>query len=340
MLEHGGNLNAYIRHYDIDRAHWLDLSTGINPVPWPVEKLWPLPDRLWSHLPESDDGLIEVAKTYYGAHCLLPVAGSQAAIMALPHLYRRCHVGVLAPSYAEHAQAWQQAGHSIISLAADEIDDVIDRLDILVIVNPNNPTGMVFDRDQLLNWHAHLAARGGTLIVDEAFIDSTPACSLAAEARYEGLVVLRSLGKFFGLAGLRAGFVFAASVLLEKLESFLGPWTLTSATRYIVRHALSDRLWQQTARKTLAAQSAALARMLSHHNLEPSGGTNFFQWVRLPKARSIHEALASRGILVRCFDAPDSLRFGLPALASDLARLDDALTEVMSDGERVRQVQA
>ena len=73
----------------------------------------------------------------------------------------------------------------------------------MVLVQPNNPTGALFARSRLLDWHARLARRGGWLVVDEAFIDPTPDASLAPMAGADGLVVLRSLGKFFGLAGAR-----------------------------------------------------------------------------------------------------------------------------------------
>ncbi|HHL20261.1 MAG TPA: aminotransferase class I/II-fold pyridoxal phosphate-dependent enzyme, partial [Aliiroseovarius sp.] len=221
MLEHGGRLRLAARRYGIPLADWLDLSTGLNPRAWPVPAI---PARAWSRLPEEDDDLARLAQEYYGAADCLPVAGSQAAIQALPLLHaaggRR--IGMLAPAYAEHAHAWRRAGFEVLPLAAEAIEAAIEGLDHLLLVNPNNPTGQRFDAAQLLGWHRRLAARGGSLIVDEAFMDVTPADSLAVHSHLPGLIVLRSLGKFFGLAGARVGFVLAEPGLLRRLADWLG----------------------------------------------------------------------------------------------------------------------
>ncbi|MGH6631227.1 MAG: aminotransferase class I/II-fold pyridoxal phosphate-dependent enzyme, partial [Burkholderiales bacterium] len=175
MLDHGGRLREASARYGITPGRWLDLSTGINPEGWPVP---PLPTSVWAQLPEDDDGLEEAAREYYSAGYLLPVAGSQAAIQALPLLRKRSRVGVLNPGYAEHARAWRRAGHKLIAVTAETIDRTAPDLDVLVLIHPNNPTGTRFPREQLLHWLGQLAARGAWLIVDEAFMDCTPEHSL------------------------------------------------------------------------------------------------------------------------------------------------------------------
>jgi cobalamin biosynthetic protein CobC len=177
MLEHGGRLRAAAQRYDIALADWLDLSTGIAPEPWPLPAI---PAEAWARLPEEDDGLEAAACAAYGARHALALAGSQAAIQVLPELLPRGRVGVLGFSYAEHAHAWRRAGHRLARLDAAAIDAQLDRLDALVLANPNNPTGERFAPAQLLDWHARLQARGGHLLVDEAFIDCTPELSVAA----------------------------------------------------------------------------------------------------------------------------------------------------------------
>lgn len=214
MLEHGGRLRAAAQQYGIPLNEWLDLSTGL--APWPFE--FPaVPANVWQRLPEAEDGLACVAAERYGAAQALPVAGAQAAIQLLPQLRSAgSRVGIAAPCYAEHAHAWQRAGHPLLELSDGEIEAVLDRLDVLLLVNPNNPTGRVFKPAQLLAWHARLAARGGWLVVDEAFIDATPELSLAAYSHTPGLIVLRSFGKFYGLARLpvvMASMIFCASAL-------------------------------------------------------------------------------------------------------------------------------
>lgn len=323
MLEHGGRLLRAARAYGIAPDAWLDLSTGISPFAWPVPAV---PASVWQRLPEDDDGLAEAACEYYGATQLLPVAGSQAAIQMLPHLRQVSRVGVIAPGYNEHAHAWRQAGHAVETRSAAALLADPSRYDVIVLIHPNNPGGDRFDRAALLTCHAALAARGGWLIVDEAFMDATPEHSLCDVAQREGLIVLRSSGKFFGLAGARAGFVAAPTALLEMLRDRLGPWTLSGPTRHVLRLALSDRAWHATARTWLHNMSDRLAAVLLRHGMAPTAGCAFFQWWRHARAEAVHVALARQGILTRLFDTPASLRFGLPPDDAALQRLDDALS--------------
>lgn len=322
MLKHGGRLRQAAQRYGLPLADWLDLSTGINPLGWPVSAV---PAEAWLRLPEDDDELVAAACRYYGARSLLPVAGSQAAIQALPRLRQPCRVGLLAPSYAEHQHHWRAAGHHVTLLTPAQCEQALAELDVLVIVNPNNPTGSYFEPAALLEWHARLSARGGWLIVDEAFADACPDISVSPMSDRDGLIVLRSLGKFFGLAGARVGFVLAAPSFLVTLAEHLGPWCVTGPSRVIAARALTDPVWQRTTREQLQNSSARLAAMLSRHDLKPSGGTALFQWVRSSYAATIHEQLARCGILVRLFDSPLSVRFGLPGADAHWLRLERAL---------------
>lgn len=319
MLEHGGRLMAAARHYAIALDDWLDLSTGINPHGWPAPAIAP---ELWSRLPEDDDGLNETACRYYGVAQILPVAGTQAAIQALPALRTCSRVGMAQPSYAEHGQAWQRAGHTVVDWTPDK---GTDNLDALVLINPNNPTGARFTVTQLLEWHTQLAARGGWLMVDEAFLDATPNDSLAPYVERDGLIVLRGLGKFFGLPGARVGFVLAQQTLLNRLRDVLGPWPVSRPSRWLAQQALADLNWQARERLRLLTASDRLKQLLSAHGLPPAGGTALFQWVQTPAAEQLHEQLARRGILTRLFHRPSSLRLGLPASEADWVRLEQAL---------------
>ncbi|AKJ95140.1 threonine-phosphate decarboxylase [Thioalkalivibrio versutus] len=320
---HGGGIRQAAARYGIPEADWLDLSTGINPHGYPAGEL---PPGAWARLPEPDDGLEAAAAAYYGTGALLPVPGSQAAIQLLPALREGpSRVGILEPSYNEHARAWHGAGHDVVPLDGDSIEAALPGLDVLVLVNPNNPTGQRFDRADLLAWHATLAARGGWLIVDEAFMDVTPEASLATDAPREGLVVLRSLGKFFGLAGARVGFVIAEDTLRTRLAARMGPWGLAGPSRWIATQALSDRAWQAETRGMLQARGQRLADLLRDQGLEPAGGTALFQWCRVDDPAGWQDHLGAQGILVRRFDEPGSLRFGLPGQEYEWKRLEQAL---------------
>lgn len=323
MLEHGGRLRAAARRYGIPEDDWLDLSTGINPNGWPVPLL---PADIWERLPQDDDGLLVAAQEYYGTTALLAVAGSQAAIQALPTLRKPSRVALLATSYAEHAHAWQCRGYAVSGVSAEEIEQV--DAEVKVIVNPNNPTGKLFTRDELLTIHAQQSARGGWLVVDEAFMDATPEHSLASASPRPGLIVLRSLGKFFGLAGARVGFVLAEASLLQELAETLGPWPIAAPSRYVATLALRDRDWQCATRDALPLSSQRLSELLSTHGLVPDGGCSLFQWLCCDDAASVHEQLAEQGILTRLFEQPASLRFGLPRDEAEWMKLADSLRKI------------
>ena len=319
MLEHGGRLRRAAETYGIPLGDWLDLSTGINPQGYPVP---PVPADAWLRLPEDDDGLEAAAADYYGSADLLPVAGSQPAIQLLPAVLRGERVSLLAPGYAEHAHAWRE--RRPVAVGADELDAAVAHSDIVVLVQPNNPTGVHFGRERLLEWHTRLARRGGWLVVDEAFIDTTPAQSLVPLAGADGLVVLRSVGKFFGLAGARVGFVFAPGSVRAALAERLGPWTLAGPARWAARHALADRAWQTQARAALLTAGERLQALLETHGL-PACGPALFKLVATPDAARLHAAFARRGILLRLFETPQAVRFGLPSDEAGWARLAAAL---------------
>ncbi|WP_187300297.1 threonine-phosphate decarboxylase CobD [Methylomonas denitrificans] len=324
MLEHGGRLRQAASQYGIALSGWLDLSTGINPNGWPVP---PIPAACWQRLPEDDDELLAAARVYYQNDSLLAVAGSQAAIQSLPLLRPKSRVGLLHPAYAEHAGSWQKAGHQVVRVEANAIDDRLDELDILILVNPNNPTGQLWSRPQLLSWHEKLSRRGGWLLVDEAFIDSLPAeYSLAPLPVRPGLIVLRSVGKFFGLAGIRCGFVITEPDLLARLAELLGPWTISHPGRYVAALALVDRDWQSANAASLAMLGLRLRQLLTDCGWPPSGGCDLFQWVKCEQAVTLHDLLVIQGILTRLFQEPASVRFGLPKDEPAWQRLAQALT--------------
>ena len=321
MLEHGGRLRKAALHYGIAEADWLDLSSGLAPWPWAIPEIAP---RAWARLPETEDGLEQAAREYYGASQVLPVAGSQMAIQLLPRLRRAGKVGVLSPCYAEHAEAWRRNGYIVREVVEQEVDFYLDKLDVLVVVNPNNPTGLSLTPERLLDWHARLAQRGGWLVVDEAFMDNTPHLSLAAFANQVGLIVLRSFGKFFGLAGVRLGFVLAERKLLKLLAEQVGPWAVSGPTRVLGQVCLRDTDGHQQQRRRSEAASLRLIELLERHGFKPHGGCALFQWLITERAEHLYEFMARQGILLRLFSHNSSVRFGLPADENDWLRLERA----------------
>ncbi|MFB6261400.1 MAG: threonine-phosphate decarboxylase, partial [Thiohalorhabdaceae bacterium] len=268
------------------------------------------------------------AAAYYGTRELAAVPGSQAAIAALPYLRRHCRVAVLWPTYAEHAYRWERAEHQVERISADQLEAASGEADVVVLAQPNNPDGRRFTPEQLRHWRRRLARREGWLIVDEAFADTQPGASLVDEAGEPGLVVLRSLGKFFGLAGARLGFVASHRAIRAGLAEELGPWAVSGPARMAGRRALADAEWQDQVRRTLAESAQRLEGLLRWGGLDPSGGTELFRWVVIDGVEAWQQALARQGVWVRRFDRLSGLRFGLPGQETDWQRLEAALGAV------------
>ena len=326
MLEHGGRLRQAAKDYGIALGDWLDLSTGINPEIYPHLTVEP---SEWQRLPEDDDGLEAAAADYYGNARLLAVPGSQAAIQTLPRLFKPVVIACVSPLYEEHPQAWTRAGHQLRRLPSLR-RALSTMVPAVLLCNPNNPTARTVDRDELLDAARGLAQRGGWLIVDEAFGDTNPENTVAALAGSESapnLIVLRSLGKFFGLAGARVGFILGDTDLIRPLRDQLGPWSIAHPSRIVARRALTDSAWQTAMRERLAATSQRLAAMLAP--LGTVRRTALFCTVGDEEApvpvAALADHFARHAILVRAFAAHGRLRFGLPGDEGAWQRLQDAI---------------
>lgn len=331
MLEHGGRLYQAAKEHGIPLSDWLDLSTGVNPSVYPVP---PIDPACWNRLPEDGDGLEEAAATYYGNERLIVLPGSQAAIQALPSLFPSGVMSCVAPIYEEHPHAWQRNGHKVRRLPTLQ-RALAAATPIVLVCNPNNPTALQLPRETLVDAANQLQRRGGWLIVDEAFADHEPEnciASLAGGPEAPNLVVLRSLGKFFGLAGARVGCLFAAPDILERMRELLGPWPLSNPSRAVASAALRDTAWQIAARRQLATDSQRLAELLAP--LGEVSRTALFctlkvveDAVRPVRLHALFEHFARRAILTRRFDQHGLLRFGLPGNESEWQRLMQCIAE-------------
>jgi len=308
--QHGGQLKLASERYKIPLENWIDLSTGINPNSYPLPSV---PTHIWQRLPEVNDGLEEAAAAFYGSRYLLPVAGSQEAIQRLPLLRSKSRVGIISPAYHSHQRAWESAGHEVVEICRDQLDAVLPSLDILLLVNPTNPTAERYSLDELQHWHQHLQRRGGWLVVDEAFMDLTPEGSLIKDEPESGLIVLRSIGKFFGLAGIRLGFVWAEPVLLQKLIELQDDWSVSNPARWAGRLALNDTEWQAKQRTWIPRAMANLTDTLAEKYQCKAAQAGLFAYIVLgeERARVEHEKLCSSAILTRLFSESGALRFGL-----------------------------
>lgn len=324
--DHGGDARRAGRIAGIEDADWLDLSTGINAMSYPHDGI---PPSAFTRLPESDleAASRDAAAAFYGAagsHLVAPVPGTQAALQWLPRLRPSSRVRVVGPTYAEHAHTWRAAGHEVRIL--DALPAAGADVDVIVVVNPNNPDGRIIAPERLIQIAGDLAGHGGWLVVDEAFAEVAPEISIAAQAGMPGLVVLRSFGKFFGLAGLRLGFVLAWPALVREIAAALGPWAVSGPALSVAGRALRDGAWIAATRARLGADAARLDGMLTEAGLRVVGGTHLFRLAAAEDGPAWFARLLRAGIAVRRFrERPDWLRFGLPGRNEDWIRLSDAL---------------
>ncbi|MGN6776485.1 threonine-phosphate decarboxylase CobD [Rhizobium sp.] len=325
-IVHGGGITAAARQYGGRPEEWLDLSTGINPNPVTLPEI---PVAAWHRLPDQhlQERAREAARSYYrsGDILPLPVPGTQSVIQLLPRLVSDGSVAILSPTYGEYARAFTLAGLQVrqVSTVAELTAD--DRL--IIAVNPNNPDGRMLPIDQLRDLHDRLRSQGGILLVDEAFGDMEPAASVAPlAASMPNLIIFRSFGKFFGLAGLRLGFVIAEAAILTRFEDWLGPWAVSGPALSIAASLMESDT--SAIRNRILQRHSALQTILRRGKLQVAGGTALFALVADDRAEGIYTHLCRHHILVRKFDyAGNWLRFGL---APDEAA-DERLAGVLED---------
>lgn len=319
MRDHGGNLDGAIATWGGAAEDWIDLSTGINRVPYPVPDL---PPAAWRTLPTRADmaRLHRAAQAAYGTDApLIATAGAQAAIQMVPHLAPRGTARVLGPTYNEHAGALTAAGWRVETVARPED---LSGADLAVVVNPNNPDGRWLDRATLRD----LAGRVGRLIVDESFADPLPGQSLAAEASGR-LIVLRSFGKFYGLAGLRLGFLIADSAVVDTVSALSGPWPVSGPAIEIGARALADKPWANATTARLQDEAARIDQLAARVGWTLVGGTPLFRLYDTPDASAAQDRLARARIWSRIFPySARWIRLGLPGGAAEWDRLERALS--------------
>jgi cobalamin biosynthetic protein CobC len=337
-MEHGGDLSDAIARFGGEASVWLDLSTGINPAPWPVpaELLKPFLQRLPARADE--EALRDAARAAYRIpdHVgIVAAPGTQALIQWLPRLAPAGAVAIATPTYSEHARAWAGCGHAVLPM--DGFDVLPADAHHAVIVNPNNPDGRVAPLDAIKRIATCVRDRRGWLIVDEAFIDVMPDATAATMCADLPLIVLRSFGKFYGLAGLRLGFAVAAPATIEQIRSALGPWSVAGPALAVGAAALRDARWASDMRQRLAQQAERLDVILKRTGGNIVGGTSLFRLLRHGDAARLHTQLAQKHIWSRKFTyADDLLRFGVPGTDQDFARLSAALAHDLTPPPRER----
>ena len=315
MRDHGGNLDIAMRHYGGGAGQWIDLSTGINRLPYPVGDV---PMAAWTDLPtRTAAGALQAAAraAYRTTADVAILSGAQGAIQLIPRLGGQGLARILSPTYNEHAAALRHAGWQV-----QEVGDLaaLAGADLAIVVNPNNPDGRLHDRAALLA----LLGKVGRLVVDESFADPSPAQSLAGDAGQDGLIVLRSFGKFYGLAGLRLGFALGSAPDVAQLTAMAGPWPVAGAALDIGARALLDRVWQDKTAQRLKDEAQTLDRIAISFGWQVVGGTTLFRLYQTPDAAAAQDHLARHHIWSRIFPYSTTwIRLGLPGNDGEWARL-------------------
>lgn len=307
---HGGDIVAASERYGIGIEEWVDLSTGVNPEPYPVDKI---PLEAFYQLPYLRPEFYRAARAYYQAAHLLPVTGTQVAIQVLPKLLSNLPILIPEVGYQEHLKHWRKAGAATHFYPSFERAETLCAIDQslqsnnrqhLLIINPNNPTGLVMEQEQILRWSQKLAD-GAYLIIDEAFMDIIPETSLLTQALPDNVIILRSFGKFFGLAGVRLGFVFANPLLLKSFANTLGIWQVNGPAQHLAIQALEDKAWQQRARIKIADAARCTQQLfkglIQQQSVHKIIHTDLFSSYIMPQYQAVHisEYFAQAGILLR-----------------------------------------
>lgn len=315
MRDHGGDLDAARAHWG--GGDWIDLSTGINRLPWPVP---PLPAEAWHALPTRAalEGLLAAARPAYATRApIVALAGAQAAIQLYPRLAAPGLARVLGPTYNEHAASLAAQGWRV-EVVGDT--GALEGADLAVVVNPNNPDGRTHSPEAL----RALTGRVGLLVVDESFADPVPHLSLAPDPG--PALVLRSFGKFYGLAGVRLGFAIGPEGLVARLAELSGPWSASGPAIAIGTAALSDRAWAAATTARLAAEAERLDAAAARAGWALVGGAHLFRLYDTRDAAAAQDQLAQVRIWSRRFPwDPRWLRLGLPGGLEEWRRMEAAL---------------
>lgn len=317
--DHGGNIGAAMAQFGGQPSAWIDLSTGINRIAYPIPAL---PPKAWHSLPDAAEmaAALAAAQEHYGSSAPAMIcAGAQAAIQMIPQLRPIGQAAVLSPSYNEHAACLRAQGWRVL----DAPDLAAMRgADLAVVVNPNNPDGRVFSPDDLLA----LLPEVGLLIVDESFGDVAPQASLLPYAGQEKLLILRSFGKFWGLAGARFGLVFGPQADIDHLRALAGPWPVSGPALHIARMAYADRAWADASRARLAQDAAKMDDLARAAGWGVLGGCDLFRLYQTPNAAAAQARLARAHIWSRIFPYSTTwLRLGPAGAAQEWDRLAAAL---------------
>ncbi|MFZ5814749.1 MAG: threonine-phosphate decarboxylase CobD [Bacillota bacterium] len=306
---HGGDLVAASRRWGIPPERFLDFSANINPLGPPPAALEAARSAL-AGVANYPEPFARSLRAALARHHGLPeeaVLVGNGAAEVLYLLLRQAagrRVALPAPGFAEYGRAARAAGAELLTYPPDRPTPPpgLRQGDWLILCNPHNPTGGIYDPGQVLALAEQTPA---TLLVDEAFIDLTEpgeaGSVIPAVLRRPNLVVARSLTKFYALPGLRIGYAVAPPAMVAALDGARDPWSVSSLAQAAALAALADEAFAARTREWVRAErpflAAALAGLPGYTVCPPAAN---FVLVRAPQpAHAVQERLGPQGILIR-----------------------------------------
>ena len=323
-FSHGGDIYAFARIKGVEVEDVLDFSASINPLGMPpaARCAFRRALRQVNSYPEPyAESLTQTLAEYHGlaASQVLAGNGSTHLIYLLARALHVQRVVLIAPLFSEHASAFRANGAHvryvtlrppsfILDLAEVEKTMRREQPDALVLTNPNSPTGALTPREQVRALVQLCRGTQTRLLVDEAFIDWTEEGSVKQiAAQDDGVIVLRSLTKFFALPGLRVGYVLASPKVIRKLQAQIEPWAVNVVAQAVGIACVQDQHFIKHSRSFMYKERAWLSTQLSQTpglRVFPASA-NFLLLQTKGKgfsASSLAEHLAQEKILIRVCD--------------------------------------
>lgn len=318
-LGHGGNRRVFAAAQGIPESEVMDFSASCNPwgPPGSVQRCYQESFALLSHYPDPDSLLLkkEIARHFpLWPENIIAANGATELIHLIVQFMKPRKALLIEPAFSEYRRALNLAGAEVRALLLREKHDfqinipellnAAQGVDMVFLCNPNNPTGALLSREEVLAVIEALRRRGIFLVIDEAFMDWTPEGSVAgALTDQSSFFILRSLTKFYSLPGIRIGYGLGARRLIERLENAKLTWSVNQLAETLGIEALRDGEFQRMSRKFLSEEKDFLTQGLSaieDLKIFPSSA-NFFL-IKLKngmRAGELAEKLAAEKIMVR-----------------------------------------
>lgn len=323
--QHGGDLDAIQRRYQIPREEILDFSGNINPLGFPVavkKNLAAHLDLVSTYPDKKYTALREAIAAYTGARMehIVVGNGSTELISTFIQTIGAKKTLILGPAYSEYEREAKLCGSDFSYFPLKEedafsvnLEELLQALtpdiDMFIVCNPNNPTGSVITREQMEKIMIHCKENRTAVMVDETYIefsdDLENICSIPLVNEFDGLFVIRGISKFFAAPGLRLGYgISSNTAFLNQLITNQDPWSVNILAAYGGEQLFRETEFIQQSKQFISSERKyILGELSSWKNLKPYPSSANFILMKLLRDRirasEIFEALIVKKILIR-----------------------------------------